>query len=229
LGDALAAKEPRPDAEYASTPAAFLRAQNYKSWQKTFVAHLYETAGFTVFHCPSVGQAVAPATDEGEFRARLALALREKRDAEIEKLRKKYAPRLTTLQDQIRRAEERIERERSDLSQHKVQAAISVGTSILGALLGRKAISASNAQRIGSAARSAGRLGKESGDVSRAEESREVLAQRLAEMQNELEAEISRLRGDLDPQSVAIERSQVKPRKSDITVETVALLWMRGT
>jgi hypothetical protein len=219
-------KEPPPNAEYASTPAAFLRAQNYRTWQKTLVSHLYEAASFTVFHCPSVGQAVAPGTDEGEFRAKLALALREKRDAEIEKLRKKYAPRLTTLQDQIRRAEERIERERSDLSQHKVQAAISVGTSLLGALLGRKAISAGNAQRIGSAARSAGRLSKESGDVSRAEESREVLAQRLADMQNELEAEISRLRGELDPQTVPIERSVVKSRKTDIKVETIALLWV---
>jgi TolA-binding protein len=221
-------KEAPPDTQYASTPAAFLRAQNYRAWQKTLVSHLYESASFNVFHCPSVGQAVAPGTDEGEFRVKLALALREKRDAEIEKLRKKYAPRLTTLQDQIRRAEERIERERSDLSQHKMQAAISVGTSILGALLGRKAISVGNAQRIGSAARSAGRLGKESGDVSRAEESREVLAQRLADMQNELEAEISRLRGELDPQTVAIERTEVKPRKTDIAVETVALLWLNA-
>ncbi len=221
-------KEPPPDAQYASMPAAFLRAQNYRSWQKTLVAHLYETASFTVFHCPSVGQAVAPGTDEGEFRSKLALALREKRDAEIEKLRKKYAPRLTTLQDQIRRAEERIERERSDLSQHKMQAAISVGTSILGALLGRKAISVGNAQRVGSAARSAGRISKESSDVTRAEESREVLAQRLADMQNELEAEISRLRGDLDPQTVAVERTEVKPRKADTSVETLALLWVSG-
>ena len=112
---------------------------------------------------PAVGAAVAPAGDEGEFRAHLALALREKRDAEIDRLRKKYAPRLTTLEDQIRRADERIERERSQLSQQKMQTAISVGTSILGALLGRKKISATNAGRIGTAARSAGRIGSESG------------------------------------------------------------------
>lgn len=227
LEDQLSKQAP-PNIRYASAPAAFLRAQNYRAWQKTLVAHLHESASFTVFHCPSVGRAVTPGSNEGEFRARLALALREKRDAQIEKLRQKYARRLATLQDQMRRAEERVERERSDLSQHKVQAAISVGTSLLGALLGRKAISVGNAQRIGSAARSAGRLGKESGDVSRAEENREVLAQRLADMQNELEVEIGRLRGELDPQTVPIERSDIKPRKADITVEAVALLWVRA-
>lgn len=217
--------QPAADAGYADTPAAFLRAQNYRSWEKEFAAHLYATSTLSIFHCPAVGQAVAPATSEGEFRAKLILALREKRDAEIEKLRKKYASRLATLQDQIRRANERVERERSDLSQHKMQTAISVGTSILGALLGRKAISVGNAQRIGSAARSAGRIGKESGDVGRAEESREALEQRFTDMQNELEAEISRLRGELDPATVQIEESAVKARKADIEARTLALLW----
>jgi hypothetical protein len=218
--------EPPAKARYAEAPAALLRAQNYRSWQKELATHLYSSAELPIFHCPTIGQSVAPGTSEGDFRAKLSLALREKRDAEIEKLRKKYAPKLTTLQDQLRRADERVERERSDLSQHKMQTAISVGTSILGALLGRKAISVTNAQRVGSAARSAGRLGKEGGDVDRAEDNREVLQQRLTEMQSELEAEISRLRSELDPATVAIEQTSVKPRKTDIDVRTIALLWV---
>ncbi|WP_129641363.1 ATP-binding protein [Peristeroidobacter agariperforans] len=219
-------QEPPHNARYAEAPAALLRAQNYRSWQKELVSHLYSSSTLPIFHCPSVGQSVAPGTSEGDFRAKLSLALREKRDAEIEKLRKKYAPKLATLQDQLRRADERVDRERSDLSQHKVQTAISVGTSILGALLGRKAISAGNAQRVGSAARSAGRLSKESGDIDRAEENREAIQQRLTEMQNELEAEVSRLRSELDPATVTIEQTSVKPRKTDIDVRTVALLWV---
>ncbi len=107
-----------------------------------------------------------------------------------------------------------------------MQTAISVGTSILGALLGRKATSVGNAQRVGSAARSAGRLGKEGADVDRAEESREVIQQRLTEMQNELESEVSRLRSELDPTTVVIDQTSVKPRKTDIDVRTVALLWI---
>jgi hypothetical protein len=218
--------EPPPNARYGDTPAALVRARNYRSWQKELASHLYSTATLPIFHCPTVGQAVAPGTSEGDFRARLGLALREKRDAELEKLRKKYAPKLATLQDQLRRAEERIERERSDLSQHKMHAAISVGTSILGALLGRKAVSVSNAQRIGQAARSAGKLGKERDDVGRAEQNRDAIEQRLRDLQNELEAETNRLRAELDPATVRVEQISVKPRKSDIDVRTVALLWV---
>jgi hypothetical protein len=45
-------------------------------------------------------------------------------------------------------------------------------------------------------------------------------------MQNELESEVSRLRGELDPTTVAIDQTSVKPRKTDIDVRTVALLWV---
>ena len=181
----------------------------------------------TMFRCPLVGASSVPAgDDEGQFRAHLALALRERRDEEIDRLRKKYTPRLDTLEDQLRRAADRIAREQSQLSQQKMTTAISVGTSILGALLGRKRISAANAQRLGTAARSAGRIGRESDDVSRAEESREVLEQRRNDLQNELEQEISRLKSEFDPATARVERVEIRPRKSDIEVTMLALAWV---
>jgi hypothetical protein len=218
-----------PNATYAEAPAALLRSQNYAAWRKDLQAHIYEHSTMTVFRSPLAGLSSVPGgSDEGEFRSRLSLALRERRDEEIERLRKKYAPRLTTLEDQVRRAGERIERERSQLSQQKMQTAISVGTSILGALLGRKRLSVGNAQRIGSAARSVGRIGRESEDVGLAEDSREVLQQRLGDLQNDLEQEVSRLKGEYDPASAQVDRAPLRPRKSDIEVTTLALAWVDG-
>ena len=153
--------------------------------------------------------------------------MREKRDAAVEALRKKYAPRLTTLEDQIRRAEDRIERERSQLSEQKMQTALSVGTSILGALLGRKKISVTNVGRVGTAARSAGRIGRESGDVARARGKSRSAAATTHDLENEFDA------GD-EPSASAIRSgrgrrsnaSAIKPRKSDIDVKEVALVWV---
>jgi hypothetical protein len=212
-------------ASYAETPAAFLRPASYKEWARDLAAHIYEWDPFTVLRCPRAGSLVAPTADEGEFRSKLAFALREKRDAHVKRLRKRHAPRVAALENQLRRADERIERERSQLSQQKMQTAISVGASILGALLGRKKISVTNAGRIGAAARKAGRIGRESGDVSRAQDSREVIEQRLEHLQNELEQDLAKASAEFDPAAVVIERVAVKPRKSDITIETLGLLW----
>jgi hypothetical protein len=217
-----------PDnARYAETPATLLRSQSYASWSKRLATHAFEHASLELWRCASADAVSVPGGSESEFRSRVALALREQRDAAIEALRKKYAPRLTTLEDQIRRAEDRIERERNQLSEQKMSTVLSVGTSILGALLGRKKLSVSNVGRIGTAARGAGRIDRESSDVQRAEESLEILKGRQLDLQNEFAQDTATLRAKFEPATVAIEKTAVKPRKSDIDVKEIALAWVR--
>ncbi len=225
LKDQLQKSAP-PAATYAEIAAPLLRADSFKSWRKQLESHVHESASLDVFRSTAVGATSAAGMSEADFRARIALNLREKRDATVEALRRKYAPRLTTLQDQIRRAEDRVARESSQLSQQKVSTAINIGTSILGAFLGRKKISVGNVGRVGTAARSAGRIGRESEDVTRAQESLEVLKQRYADLENEFEQETSRLQGEFDPAVAAVDRVQIKPRKSDIDVNVLALVWV---
>jgi len=213
-------------ARYGEAPANVARAQSYATWKKQLSAHAHEHGELNVWRCPLVAAVSGPGGSESEFRARVALALREKRDAAVEALRRKYAPRLAALEDQKRRAEDRVERERDQLSEQKMHTALSVGTSILGALLGRKKISVSNMGRLGTAARSAGRIGRESGDVDRAEESLEVLRKRYTDLEAEFEQETAQLQTQFDPATVAIERVALKPRKSDIDVKDVALVWV---
>ncbi len=217
-----------PGASYAEVPAAMLRAQNYAAWSKQLGDYVYQTAKLDVFTCPLLKMTSAPGGSEGDFRARIALSLRERRDAEIDKLRKKYAPRLATLGDQIRRGEEKIQREKAQVSDQTMHTAISVGTTILGALFGRKALSSANIGRAGTAMRGAGRIAREKGDVARAEEGFEAQTQKLTDLQSELDLEISRLQGELDPAVIDIETVSVKARKSDTSVTPAALVWVAG-
>jgi multidrug resistance efflux pump len=143
----------------------------------------------------------------------------------VAELRRKWQAKLLQLQDQIRRAEEKHEREKGQLSQQRMQTAVNIGTSILGALLGRKAMSATNIGRVGTAARSASRWGNESADVTRAEESLEVLQQRLNDAKAQVEAEVATLESTLDAASVTLRSIDVPARKSDIAVGEVALVW----
>jgi hypothetical protein len=215
-------------AAYADAPASVLRPQNYAAWSKQLGEYVYQTAKLDVFSCPVLKMTSAPGGTEGDFRARIALALREKRDAEIEKLRKKYAPRLTALTEQIRRNEERVEREKSQVTDQTMQTAISIGTTLLGALLGRKALSTTNIGRAGTAVRSAGRVAREKADVGRAQEGVEAKSQQLSDLQSELELEIGKLHGELDPSVIDVETVSVKVRKSDTSVTPAALVWVAG-
>jgi hypothetical protein len=219
------AASPAAAAEYGELPGPALRAASYAGWSKGLQSHLYETARANLLWSDVFKAASKAGESEGDFRARLALAAREKRDAAVAELRKRWQTKLQQLQDQIRRAEERREREKSQLSQQKMQTAVSIGSSILGALLGRRAISATNIGRVGTAARSATRIGRESQDVTRAEESLEVLQQRLEDTKREVDAEVARLESTLDATTISLRPVEVPARKSDIAVGEVALVW----
>jgi hypothetical protein len=216
---------PADGAEYGEVPGPALRAASYAIWAKKLQSHLYETAHANLLWCDAFKAASKAGETEGDFRSRLALAAREKRDAAVTELRKRWQVKLQQLQDQVGRADERREREKNQLSQQKMQTAVSIGSSILGALLGRKAFSATNLNRVGSAARSATRMGHESEDVTRAEESLEVLRQRLEDTKREVDAEVARLETTLDASTISLRAIEVPARKSDIAVGEVALVW----
>jgi hypothetical protein len=216
---------PAADAEYGELPGPALRAASYSTWAKGLQSRLYETARASVLWCEAFKAASKAGESEGDFRSRLTLAAREKRDAAVAELRRRWQTKLQTLADQVRRAEERRERESSQLSQQKISTALTIGSSILGALLGRKTISATNVGRVGSAARSASRIGRESQDVDRAQEGLEVLQQRLADAKRDVEAEVAKLENTLDATAISLRPVEVPARKSDIAVGEVALVW----
>ncbi|HXC59392.1 MAG TPA: hypothetical protein VN645_08745 [Steroidobacteraceae bacterium] len=212
-------------AAFADLPAGAQRAANFSQWSKDLATWMYQNQKMQLWCCDALKLLSKPGESEGDFRGRLQLVIREQRDAQTAKLREKFAPRLATLQAQLQRARERAERERGQLSQQKFQTAISVGATILGAFLGRKAISMGSIGRATTAARSASRIGRESSDVDRAEESTDQIETRLAELNKECEAAIAALESSLDPQSLALQSVNVAPRKTDIAVGKVLLLW----
>jgi hypothetical protein len=213
------------EGEFVGLSAAAMRGSSYATWGKSLAAHLYENARAELFVCDELKTTSAPGESEGDFRARLALVGRERRDAAVEQLRRKYAPKLLALQERERRAMERVEREKSQLSQQKLQSAFTIGASVFGALLGRRTLSASNVNRAASAARAAGRIGRESGDVGRADDNLEAVQRLRADLQREFDAEIAALGSAFDSSTVALRKVQVSPRKSDIAVGEVALVW----
>ena len=92
-------------------------------------------------------------------------ASREERDQGVEALRAKYAPKLEAIQEQMRRAREKLEREQAQASQTSWDATIALGNSVLGAILGRKAISKTTVGRATTAAKAATRAAQQRGDV----------------------------------------------------------------
>jgi hypothetical protein len=218
-------RDPGTGAAFANLPAAAGKAKNYDAWKKSFVDSLFRGRQLKLLRCASLKQTSHPGESERDFRVRLQQAARELRDQHVEKLRQRYAPKLATLQDRIRRAQQAVEREQQQASASKWQTAISVGSTLLGAFLGRKAVSAGTIGRATTAARGASRSYKESRDVARAGETVEALQTQLADLQSQFDAEAAQIAQQCDPQTEPLETVTLKPKKTNITVRSLVLAW----
>ena len=219
--------EPAPleEAEFQSLPASAVKAKSYSEWNKDFAAWLFRTRKLELWKSPSTKQVSKPGESERDFRVRLQQEGREQRDHAADALRKKYAPKIALLQDRIRRAEQARERQQTESRSSQVQAAITVGASILGAFLGRKTLSATNIGRATTAMRSAGRVMKESQDVGQAEENLSALQRQLTDLEAQFKTESDGVAALNDPLSEKLETITIKPTKSNIAVKLVALAW----
>lgn len=218
-------RDPEEGAQFLALPASAGKAKSYAEWNKDFGGWLFRTQKVELFKSPSTKEVSKPGESERDFRVRLQQTGREQRDKGAEALRQKYASKIATLHDRIRRAELAKEKQQAEARSSQVQAAISVGASILGAFLGRKTISASNIGRATTAVRSAGRVMKESKDVGAAEENVAALQQQLAELEAQFKSESDALAAASDPLNEKLETISIKPTKANIAVKLVALAW----
>lgn len=210
---------------FGDVPSAAAKPRSYTAWEKDFSRWAAQSQSIEVWRSTRAKLVSAPDESERDFRIRLQQALREGRDAALAKVREKHASKIRTAEDKLRRAQAAVERETQQASDSKVSAAVSFGASIVGALLGRKAISATNIGRVATAAKSVGRVSKESGDVTRAASNVAVLEQQLAECQAALEADLAAVQAEWDPDAEDLQRTVVKPKRGGVSVQVVALLW----
>lgn len=214
-------REPIAGAEFATVPASAMKAKTYATWSKDLIHWIATHQTMNVYSSSALKMHSFADESEREFRARLSLAMREQRDAAIDKIRAKYAAKLTTLQDRLRRAEQAVEREREQSRAQSFDTMMNVGVGVFGALFGRKRLTTA----VRGAARGASRMGRQSGDVGRAEENLMAVQQQLYDLQAQMEHDIAVFGTRTDAANEPLEIILVKPKKTNIQVSLLTLAW----
>ena len=210
----------------AALPPAATQAKSYTGWSREFADWLFRTQSIELFHAPSLKETSMPGESERDFRIRIQLKSREMRDRATEELRKKYAAKVAALEERIRKSEQAVEREQDQAKQQRMQTAISFGTTLLSAFMGKKKINASSVGRATTAIRGASRTLKESGDVARSKETVDALGKQQEDLEAAFRAETDALTAQMDPQNLALETVVLRPMKSNIQVRLVSLAWL---
>jgi hypothetical protein len=218
--DALRTEAPAAGA-FAALPAAAAKAKSYAAWTKAFTAWAGRSQSVELLRSERSRLTSHPGETEAAFRVRAAHAAREGRDEAVAALRKRFASKVAALDEKIRRAGLAITREEQQASESKFTTAVSVGASVLGAIFGRKVVSATNAGRVATAARGMGRIGREAQDVERAKANETALLEQKAE----IAAEVQALQEAWSSEGETLARVVVKPKRGGVQVQLVALVW----
>ena len=219
-------KAPPTGATFGAVPAPAAKPKSYATWEKDFSQWLGQSQSIELFKSARAKVLSAPDESERDFRIRLQSEAREARDGALAKVREKYASKLAVLHDRLRKAEQAVQVQSEQATGAKMGAAVSIGATIFGALLGRKAISASSLGRATTAARGMSRVGKESQDVTRASENVSALKAQESELQAAMEADLQAVGADWDLSNEPFERVLVKPKRGGVSVQLVALVWV---
>jgi hypothetical protein len=218
-------KSSQSGAQYADLPAVAMQSRSYNTWSKDFTTWLYGNQRLEVLRSPSTGSVSNPGETERDFRIRLKQESRENRDGTVEKLRQKYASKFNTLQDRLRRAQQSVEREAAQAKQAEFQTAISFGATLLSAFTGRKAISGTSLGRATTAARGVSRSMEQRKDIDRAKDTAEAIQKQMKDLQDQFDSEVAALQSKIDPMTEELQTLAVRPKKTDISVQLLALVW----
>lgn len=217
-------KEPDTGSSFGELPSGLVQEKNYSGMSKDLSASLYQNQTLDVFQTADPNMTSEVGESERDFRVRVAHEMREKRDGMVAKLREKYADKIASLSEKIKRAQEKLAEKQEKAGMQKVETLISFGSTLIGALLGR-GVTKGTISQTGTSLRKATQIGKDSQAAAKSEDDVNAYQQQLHDIEEQMNQEIANLNANGDAESIKVDTTSIRPRKSDISVEKVVLLW----
>ena len=213
-----------PEAEeaiFGEVPREINTARKLKRIAKDFSNYLYHEKRLTLLHNPTLKLYSRPGESEREFRIRLSQAAREKRDAEVDKVRKRYKTRLDRLRKRLERERVELAEDKAEYAARKQEEMVSGAETLLGVfgIFGRK-------KSISSAMTKRRMTAKAKMDVEESEEEIARLEKEIQEMEEEVRVEAEAIAARWEETLDDIQPYEVKPRRTDVSVDLVAVAWL---
>ena len=215
-------RQPEPEASFGPVPSELNTASKIKAFGKDFSDYLYREEGLDLYYNPTLKCYSQPGESERDFKIRAQQMAREKRDAEVEKLRQKYQSKLDRLETRLAREEQELKEDQAEYEARKREELISAGESVIGMLgiFGRRSSSA-----VSKAARKRRMTTTARADIEESEEEIARLQAEIEELRQEMQEEATAITEKWAATLDEIESYTVKPRRSDVQVELVTLAW----
>lgn len=216
---------PEDEAAYADLPGAALKSGTYSSIEKDYLDELFNKESLEVFFSPLIKAYSNPGEEEGDFKARMAHAVREARDKAVDDLKAKSVKAVKALEAKVIKAMEKVETQKAQASSAKMATIMKVGSSILGALLGGRK---SGLSSVASSTTVTGvsRAWQQSKEADAAEAELERIRAEMAELEAQTEEAVQKVKDQYEPDQLVLEKIRITPLKKNIQAVATGILWL---
>lgn len=214
----------RNNSNYYETPIFIQNEKELKQIQKDFTDFIFRTTKLSLYKNEDLKIISKQNESLIDFKIRIQDRLNEKIDEQIESLQLKFSKTNDSIDDKLNKLFDKLEKEQLQANTTTTDAIISIGTSLLGAFLG-KTTTASTLGKVASSAKGATKILKEKSDVKYVENEIQQLQIQKEELQKILENEISKINEENKISNFQIEEIFIKPKRTDIFNIKLELLW----
>jgi hypothetical protein len=214
------ASEPAPDAVFAELPSECSQAKNYKTWTGELEDRLYQRHRYVRWQCQPLDERSRSEESEADFKVRMDVLARERRDAEKQRIRDKFASRIKRQEEAVAKAKIKVEERKSRFWWKVIEQLLRivevVGSFFLGRRSRKQLFTTTSAGRTMSARRAG----------SQAEQALAREEEELQNLKHQVEDELELMDLNYAPSALKFEKTETAPRKADISVDQVMLAWL---
>jgi len=204
---------------FDDVPGSMNSTKELSKVEKEFANYLYQSQRDQILEHPKFKLIQQAGESEEAFRARVHHTAKERRDEEIEKMEDKYEVKLARIEEKLRREERDLDEAKSEKKGRTADELMNVAGVIFSVLGGGRRRSLSSAASKRRMARRAGEK------VNEIKEDIEVLERDYEGLKVELEDKIRDIQMEWDSLAAGIKGKEIKPRKTDIKIDQILVLW----
>lgn len=216
--------KPEAGSSFEEAPRGLLQITNYPAFEKTLAAHIYQNQVLMIYQLQNFDLTSKENENEKEFRDRAMAFTQFKWKEMSDKILAKYAEKENVINNRIKNAQDKLTAKQNKTFWERIEAFLSIISTFLQAMVGKKLTKGTIAQ-AGTSIRRTGRTLGNNG-TTLAEEDVQYYQRQLEDLETEKQQEIAALPRYSDPSQIPIENIDIHPRKSDINVQTVSLIWV---
>jgi hypothetical protein len=214
-------------ASYALLPEIISQEKNLKQFEKQLSDFIYDSKSLELFTSKELGLTSTLHQSKRDFLVEVDNVLKEMRDEKVEDIKNKFQSKYKSLEDKLQQLEFKLQKEESDVASKATDTILSIGLTVIGAFFGNKGLSASTISKGGTALRNGKGYLKERNDVKSVEALMQNIQEDMQTLTSDLENEIQTIEKNFTQESYETVTLPIKPRRSDISIEEIALVWER--